>query len=60
LAVVKDKSQIRNLHAPTEWDGEYKKRTGAPFAIMDAIYSSVETVTDDNAVEIPKLASCVV
>lgn len=37
---------IRNLHAPSGWDGNRyaNNRTAAPFAILDSIYSAIEKV----------------
>jgi len=46
LASVGTSDQVRNLNAPSGWDGdEYSsERTAAPFAILDDIYATVQTI----------------
>lgn len=49
---------IRDLHAPSGWDStSYTfERTAAPFAILDTIYKSIETITSaDNLAIFPAL-----
>ncbi len=50
--------QTRDLHAPLGWTGESygESRASAPFAIIDTIYSAVETFTAiDPNIEFPAL-----
>ena len=46
LASVGTSDQIRDLNAPSGWDGNSyaSERTAAPFAILDDIYATVQTI----------------
>ncbi len=60
LLTANQDSAVRNLHAPSGWnnvlDDYTETRAAAPFAILDAIYSSIETfVAVDGTVQFPHL-----